>query len=340
VYNKNTEIMKNIFVILFLFLSGFACFSQSFPAGTNAIHKDSSIIVSWAVSAVVERGYINIADTAFTYTEGGVTSNKAWFGSPDNAAGVADGQFVSLGDSGNIVLQFGKPVFNGPGQDFAVFENAIFSPPTQFVTAFVELAFVEVSSNGTDYERFPAVSSCQFTDQIGTFEATELNQFENLAGIYPVFYGVPFDLEEIPGILVDKNNITHIRIIDAIGNINPQFASYDSEGNIINDAWPTPFATCGFDLDAVGIINSAQNIETQKPCKYSVFPNPVKDVLNIPGDKDVKLVISDNSGRIIMSKQISVSDSQTDISKLPAGIYIIKIDDYQNIYTQKLIVID
>ena len=74
--------MKHIFVILFFILSGFGCFSQSFPTGTNAIHKDSSIIVSWAVSAVVERGYINIADTSFTYTEGGITSNKAWFGSP------------------------------------------------------------------------------------------------------------------------------------------------------------------------------------------------------------------------------------------------------------------
>lgn len=332
--------MKNIFVILFFILSGFACFSQSFPAGTDAIHKDSSIIVSWAVSAVVERGYINIADTSFTYTEGGITSNKAWFGSPENASGAADGQFVSLGDSGNIVLQFELPVFNGPGPDFAVFENAIFSPPTQFITAFVELAFVEVSSNGIDYERFPAISSCQFATQIGTFDATAWNQFENLAGIYPVFYGVPFDLEEIPGILVDKNNITHIRIIDVIGNINPQFASYDSEGNIINDAWPTPFATCGFDLDAVGIINSAQNVDITEECKYSVFPNPAKDILNVNIDKDVKLVISDNSGRIILSRQVSASDSRIDISGLTAGIYIIKTDDSQNIYTQKLIVID
>ncbi len=332
--------MKIIFVILILVLSAFGCFAQTFPAGTNAIHKDSSIIVSWAVSAVVERGYINIADTSLTYTEGEITSNKAWNGTPQNSTGIADGQFVSLGDSGNIVLQFAKPVFNGQGADFAVFENCIFSPPTQFAIAFVELAFVEVSSNGVDYERFPAVSTCPYNDQIGTFEATEWNQFENLAGIYPVFYGVPFDLDDIPCFVVDKNNITHIKIIDVIGNINPLFASYDSDGNIINDAWPTSFGTCGFDLDAVGVIHSAQNIKTLNQSSYFVYPNPAKDILNISVYKAANLTISDYAGRIIMSKQITEQDSQINISALSAGIYILRIDDNQNIYSQKLIVSD
>lgn len=332
--------MKFKLVIVLMLSLGFSAFSQTFPSGTNAIHKDSSIIVSWAVSAVIERGYINIADTSFTYTEGGITSNKAWSGSAQNAIDIADGSFVSLGDAGSAVLQFDKPIFNGPGPDFVIFENAIFSPPIQFETAFIELAFVEVSSNGIDFERFPSVSNCQFTNQIGTFEATNWNQFENLAGLYPVFYGVPFNLDDIDGNIVDKNNITHIRIIDIVGNIDPNFASYDSQNNIINNAWPTPFATCGFDLDAVGIIHSVQNLDTRITDNFSVYPNPANKIITIKSSAPSDIKLYDLNGNIIM--QFSSTDKlfQIDISKIDNGIYFIVASDNKNIYSQKLVVID
>ena len=67
-------------------------------------------------------------------------------------------------------------------------------------------------------------------------------------------YGTPFDLDDIEdNNLLDKQNVTYIRIVDVIGNINPEYASYDSEGNIINDPWPTPFESSGFDLSLIHI---------------------------------------------------------------------------------------
>jgi len=48
-----------------------------------------------------------------------------------------------------------------------------------------------------------------------------------------------------------------VKVIDVIGTIDPQYASRDSFGNIVNDPYPTPFGSCGFDLDAVGVINQA-----------------------------------------------------------------------------------
>jgi hypothetical protein len=328
--------MKYIFVIFCLILSVQICIAQNFPEGTNAIHKDSSIIVSWAVSANVERGYINIADTAFTYTESGTTSNYAWSGSTENALGKADGQFVSLGDGGTITLEFEHSIFDGPGYDLAVFENALFSPPSQTINAFVELAFVEVSSDGINFERFPAVSSCQYNQQINAFATVEWNLFENFAGIYPVFYGVPFDLNDIAGNIVNKNQITHVRLIDVVGSINPDYASYDSEGNIVNDAWPTPFATCGFDCDAVGVINSTQSVSNQRFSDFSFYPNPARDFIVLTTAFDIDFIIADLSGRII--KEISCKNGNTiiDLSELNSGVYLI----VNNMQTQKFIKLD
>lgn len=331
--------MKFKFMILFMLASVFTTFAQTFPTGTNAIQKDSSIIVSWAVSAVVERGYINIADTAFTYSEGGTTSNRAWKGNTESATGFADGTTVSLGDGGSITLQFEQGIADGEGPDFVVFENSIFSPPTQTVTAFIELAFVEVSSNGVDYVRFPAVSNFQITDQIGTFEAVEWNHFENFAGIYPVFYGVPFDIAELNSEMIDKNNITYIRLVDVVGNIDPEYGSTDSNGNIVNDAWPTPFATCGFDLDAVGVINVAQDIESFSPNNFKVYPNPCKELLVIDSEVFAEFQILDSYGKIIKSEQI-FGNKTINLNGLKNGIYFLRVNDGSNIFNQKIIKLD
>ena len=116
---------------------------------------------------------------------------------------------------------------------------------------------VEVSSNGTDFIRFPATTELLNSSQIGSFENMDATYFDNLAGKYIANYGVPFDLSELPDTsILDKQNITHIKLVDVIGTIDTAYASFDQFGNPINDPWPTNFASGGFDLDAVGIIHS------------------------------------------------------------------------------------
>ena len=51
---------------------------------------------------------------------------------------------ISLGDGGSVTLYFNPPIVNGPGFDFAVFENA-------FNDSFLELAHVEISENALEW---------------------------------------------------------------------------------------------------------------------------------------------------------------------------------------------
>ena len=46
-------------------------------------------------------------------------------------------------------------------------------------------------------------------------------------------------------------------MVDVVGSIDPMYGTRDSLGNLINDPWPTPFATGGFDLDAVAVLQPA-----------------------------------------------------------------------------------
>ena len=140
--------MKCFFNILFLLLIFGHNFSQGIYApttgvvGTTAIHKDSSIIVSWASNCSVKKGLMQIDDSTLGYVTQGDSAD---------AIGIADGVTVSLGDNGVAIYSLNIPVYNGNGNDFTVFENG-------FNNTFLELAFVEVSSDGINYFRFPSKS--------------------------------------------------------------------------------------------------------------------------------------------------------------------------------------
>lgn len=224
--------------------------------GSTAIHKDSGIFVGWATNCIVSRGYLDIANPSL----GRVTA-----GSPADATGKSGvNGTVSLGDSGVATVTFNGPIFNGPGPDFAVFENS-------FDGKFLELAFVEVSSDGNNFTRFPAVSLTQDTAQITNAGQIDATNIHNLAGKYKAQYGTPFDLEELKGTPgLDVNNITHVRMVDVVGSIDTNYASYDSQDHKINDPYTTAWNTCGFDMDAVGVIYSSVTGITDNSSSFQV----------------------------------------------------------------------
>lgn len=229
------------------------------PGGAG-IPSNSPLFVGWATGvAEIQRGPVDITNP------GGALAS---YGDPSAALGPATGytgdpgvvnpyEVVSLGDGGWITLTFDLPITNGAGADFAVFENTfqLSGSTTQY---FAELAFVLVSSDGVNFFKFPAVSLTQTTTQVGGFGTLDPSNIHNLAGKDLSGFGTPFDLEDLADVspLLNINAITHVRIQDVVGSIDPAYASYDSLGNIINDPFKTNFATGGFDLDAIGVIHA------------------------------------------------------------------------------------
>jgi hypothetical protein len=193
------------------------------PAGepnSTAIYMDDPNFVAWATGITVQRGYVDISDLSKGYVS---------YGEPENALRKAEGDIysvVSLGDGGVATLTFEYPITNGQGYDFAVFENA-------FNDTFLELAFVEVSSDGNNFFRFNSVSLTPTNTQINNSGSVDTTNIHNLAGKYYAGYGTPFDLQELKDVnsLLDVNSITHVRIIDVVGYVQP--ADFTGDG-IVN----------------------------------------------------------------------------------------------------------
>lgn len=198
--------------------------------GSDAISKDDSRIVAWAAG-----------HSALTYGE---DVDVTWQ-TPQKAVGPATldvYDIVCLGNGGRITLYFPHPLRDGPGPDFAVFENAISN-------SFLELAFVEVSSDGVNFHRFPSASLT--ASIVGAFGSLDPTNLSGLAGKYRQGFGTPFDLASLAdSATLDRSRVAFVRIVDIIGTGTAR----DSSNRPIYDPTPT-IGSGGFDLDAVAVLN-------------------------------------------------------------------------------------
>lgn len=212
-------------------------------AGSTAIAATSAGITNWAT------GY-------FGYQPG--ANVTASFQTPAKALGAATGSttdVVVLGDNGRITLTFSGAIYNGAGADFAVFENS-------FSDTFLELAWVEVSSDGTNFFRFPGTSLT--ASPVGSFNNIDPTNIDGLAGKYRAGWGTPFDLSTLAGTAgLDIDKVQYVRLVDIKGD----GSVLDSAGHAIYDPYPTS-ASGGFDLEAVGVLH------WRAPSDVAVVPEP------------------------------------------------------------------
>lgn len=315
--------MKKILTASLLLCGGYAQaqFAPQVPLeGNDAIFREDDRIAEWATGVTFERGLLDIADE---------TSGYPTYGTEASALAYPDGDILSLGDGGHAIITFEHSIKNGAGPDFAIFENG-FSDPLDASMAYLEFAFVAVSSDGINFVQFPATCNIPDTAQIDNFTYSDASLVNNLAGKYIARYGTPFDLEELKDIEgLDINNITHIKVTDVIGSIDPSTGSKDKDGNIINDPYPTVYPSGGFDLDAVGVLNSNKPLSIHAladKINLNVYPNPSTDIVNVvfTGAKKTGYQLMDITGKTLMGAEIH-SGSQINVGYLSAGMYLLEI---------------
>jgi len=219
-------------------------------AGTAAVHMDDAELIDWAAGWT---GY-NV----------GTGCNPEWQ-TPGNAVGKASGittEIVCLGRGGEITMTFDTRIGNGAGSDFAVFENS-------FDDSFLDLGYVEVSSDGVNFFRFRNHSMT--TNPVPFFGgAVDPTAIDGYCSKYRAGYGTPFDLDELKDAspLLDVNNVKYAKIVDIPGD----GSCTDSFGNVIYDPYPTT-NSAGVDLDAVGVLHTSHVVASSAGPNGSISPD-------------------------------------------------------------------
>ena len=240
------------------------------------------VFKGWATGAVYEPAD-NIGDYAIDWIPG-PPDPRASFSDPSSVLGeVAANSVLCLGDMdqdeleawragtghgpGTVTLSFDSAITNGSGADFAAFENGFVSDHTTAAGSvrgeiWAELAYVEVSTDGSHFARFPSIynnflDGPPATQDYLTLDASNIyNLVGKHANAYGTSFGTPFDLDDLLNHqlvldgLVDLDEINFVRLVDIPGD----GSFVDSQGNAIYDPWLT-WGTGGADIDALGVIN-------------------------------------------------------------------------------------
>lgn len=254
------------------------------------IHISGKVWTGSGLSKDPKYNFVGWATGCAEYKPGtGITGDGTDYGAsywqdPSKAFGKATGSDTSavvvLGDGGSITMTFANAITNGEGYDFAVFENGLND-------SFLEFAFVEVSTNGVDFLRFPTFylgSGPVGSDSDEGGGNNDPTWCYNLGSKYRIGYGNGYDLDELNDAYayalahydfdshtakddsifstdylehllanfanVDLDEINYVRLVDIIGD----GSVLDSSGTPIYDAYPT-HGTPGFDLSGIGVIN-------------------------------------------------------------------------------------
>lgn len=207
---------------------------------------------------------------------GGIFMPRNALGAPAGGGLSVGGAHVhSLGVGGSLTLGFDVILTDGPGVDFIVFENPFFTGPGSSV--FAEAIYVEVSSDGKQFARFPSFYHGPATSG-GSFAVSYVNMFAGLAGVGPVLAGSSghpkadpqdvvtgggdgFDLADLKGHplvlqgIVKLGVIRFVRLVDVIAGTDK-----DSRGRVVQD--PTVGSA---DVDAVAVVHHTQNLSGRGP---------------------------------------------------------------------------
>jgi len=211
----------------------------------NEYQRTEGLLMNWADDVVdYTRGFQDYAQPELGYVSNG---------EPTDILGSTGTPF-SLGDGGSITVTFPTTIVNNQGDDFVVFENGFV-----WQGVFMELGFVEVSSDGIIFSRFPSL--CRRETQPGAWDTSDPALFYNLAGNFEG--GTGFDLDDLmlsgdANVLsgsVQLNAITHVRVVDVVGDISGSGATFDFLGRAVADPYPTASTSSGMDITGIAVLN-------------------------------------------------------------------------------------
>ncbi len=175
----------------------------------------------------------------------------------------------------------------------------------------------------------------------GAVQTVNVIMTEITATTYTTTFNISDGIDAISGASISINSqyltsdASGIATIDLEDGSYPYLVSasgYDAEtGTVVVDG---AVQTVNVTIIAIGINNIAKY-------SFKVYPNPAKEILHIDLQNTTKqygFQIIDMTGKIIFNQSILNNKTEIDISNFSTGIYLIRLVNNNEIYTERLII--
>ena len=110
-------------------------------------------------------------------------------------------------------------------------------------------------------------------------------------------------------------------------------------GDFISEAGPYRFSGSASERGS-SFWQSTLTVSEANELKFQMYPNPSAEGLNIQlpsGNDKAEASVFDNTGRLIKSQEVTLSNSRIDITDLSVGTYIIRIATKDKVGIQQFI---
>lgn len=120
---------------------------------------------------------------------------------------------------------------------------------------------------------------------------------------------------------------------DPQGYVAPgKIYTYDLQGSLLNTFTVTSLPNQIIAYSSA----SLSTVENTKTSKLSIYPNPASNKFFVQGLNSGNVQVYDLNGRMVINTQYS--ENGIDVSTLSKGVYIVKITDKNNSFSEKLII--
>ncbi|MFA7650654.1 MAG: T9SS type A sorting domain-containing protein, partial [Flavobacteriaceae bacterium] len=188
------------------------------------------------------------------------------------------------------------------------------------------------STNGITGTWLPALDNTQTTTY--TFTA-DLGQCATTASVTIVVNDAPDSpTADSPQMLTEGQTVADIVVTGVTGTLN-WYSDEDLTNNVEESMmlvegaytfWVTQtVGNCTSSATEITVeVSLSRNVFDQ--ASFRVYPNPVREILNISYSKDITDVTVINMlGQVVISQTASSADTQVDMSVLPTGSYLVKV---------------
>lgn len=139
------------------------------------------------------------------------------------------------------------------------------------------------------------------------------------------------DYNELTQLNVANGNNSNVTLFDARNNPSLECVQVDNE-TYANTHWTNIDGTTVFNEDCSSLSNDVFNT-----FNFSVYPNPVKDILNFNLPETASITIVTLEGKVIMAQRKLKGNNNIDMSIMSKGIYIVNITTTRKSYYSKVI---
>jgi DNA-binding beta-propeller fold protein YncE len=136
----------------------------------------------------------------------------------------------------------------------------------------------------------------------------------------------------------DGVNFITIGKTNAVGSGNN---NYNYTDNILALNYPVIYYRLqNVDKDGSYTYSKVVSISLASNSSFSISPNPAKDVVFVSGNNLIEVKIIDNTGRVVMTKQLgNVNNASISIPGIAKGLYIVQMKDSKdNLKVEKLVI--